>query len=149
MTLPDEESCENGMIEVTAEEGYIAGGSDVIVEDLTTPSMPCTWILQAQPGQRINITMINFSYKGLKGYRYGYRRHGHSGITCTDVAMVTDGDTEQYIRLCEDQPRQTQVYLSSSDTIKLQMIHRSASSKLQTLDGPFLLHYKGKFLLMD
>ncbi len=143
MSLSDDEGCEDGEIKVTAEEGYIAGGSDLHIEGKATPSVPCTWNIEAQTGQRINITMINFNYKGIKGYRYGYRRRGHTGITCTDVATVIDGDTEKNIRLCEDQPRQTQVYLSSGDTVKLQIIQRSATSKSQALAGLFLLHYKG------
>ena len=143
MSLSDEEGCDDGEIKVTAEEGYIAGGSDLTPEGMTTQSVPCTWIIEAQTGQRINITMINFNYKGLKGYRYGYRRRGHTGITCTDVATITDEDIEKNIRLCEDQPRQTQVYLSSSDTVKLQIIQRAATSKSQALAGLFLLHYKG------
>ena len=147
MAFPTDENCEKGQIEVSAEEGYIAGGSDLNLESTTTPIVSCAWILQAQTGHRINITMINFNYKGLKGYQYGYQPHGQSGITCTDVAVVSDGDTKQNIRLCEDQPRETQVYLSTSDSIKLQMIHRSASSMLETFDGPFLLHYKSKLCL--
>ncbi len=159
-------SCDDTAVQVDAGEGYIAGGllPDSRAQSPASPPAAssssnsrgtsssssssgagCSWVIAAQSGQRINLTMINFDYKGVTGHRRGYRRRGHTGVSCTDVAMVTDAETKQNIRLCEDQPRETQAYLSTADTIELQIYNRALpSSKTQSKNGLFLLQYKGK-----
>ena len=146
------ESCNDTPAQIVAGEGYIAGG---LLPDSAASSggkstlsfMECSWVIAAQSGQKINLTMINFDYSGVTGHRRSYRRRGHAGVSCTDVAMVTDGDTKQNIRLCEDQPREIQAYLSNSDSIELQIYNRALPSSSQTGNWLFLLHYKGKCAL--
>ncbi len=151
------ESCNDTPARVEAGEGYIAGGllpgspassGRGPGTAAASSSVGCSWVIAAQSGQKINLTMINFDYKGgVAGHRHSYRRRGHAGVACTDVAMVTDGDTKQNIRLCEDQPRETQAYLSTSDSIELQIYNRALPGKTPSEKGLFLLQYKGKRVL--
>ena len=145
------ESCNDTPDQVQAGEGYISGG---LLPGLAassggrsaSPYTGCPWVIAAQSGQKINLTIINFDYRGATtGHRHSYRRKGHTGVSCTDVAMVTDGDTKQNIRLCEEQTREMKAYLSNSDTIELQIYNRALPSSSQSANGLFLIQYKGKY----
>ena len=72
VTQADEEICQNfGFLHVKPPSGYIAS---VATEQHGFGSSQCPWAIRAQPGQRINITLIDFSL--IPGTSYTSGEHG-------------------------------------------------------------------------
>ena len=62
-----DETCERGnSVALSGPDGYI--GSQAINDPGT---LMCTWRIEAEPGQRINITLINFYHDEEGNTNYG------------------------------------------------------------------------------
>lgn len=89
------------------------------------------------PGQRINLTMINFvreSYTNGQGYN-----HITQG-QCVDVAMVVEDYRKDTLQLCPYQTRERLAYLSTTNAIRFHAFSKSATSAKNNV---FLWRYKG------
>ena len=69
---PERHICtRSDFVEVTAQEGTLA---NVVTYDTSCGGHRSPWLIKARPGQRINITMWDFTYHdqqdGVRGMRY-------------------------------------------------------------------------------
>lgn len=129
---------------LVAGEGYLAG--TVLQEPALTAALnvACPWKITAQPGQSINISLVNFNATRTAPYSsYGHGSNTAVGSThrgpCLDVATVMDGDSEESIQLCRHQQRETTVFVSRTHDIT---VHLPQTSQPHGT-GLFLLRYKG------
>ena len=75
----EQESCEaSDNLHVTGTSGFLAS---VITLNIGCGSPRCPWIIETQPGQMVNITLMN--YNGTRAANYDHMQH--SGKTATDV----------------------------------------------------------------
>ena len=93
----------------------------------------CPWLIQAQPGQRINITLLDFAIdtetKPTRPIDY-----------CRAYAIIRDHQTGRSTTVCGGHVRESVVYLSQSNSVEVRIIR---TAKRDDVDH-FLLKYESK-----
>ena len=103
--------------------------------DITGPKQ-CTWVIKVQKGQRVNITLFDFSVS--------QGRRDDSGI-CLVYAIIQEHEGGTHINVCRGIHRERNVYISETNEVQVQVF-----SDPETADaGYFLLKYDGKILTVD
>ena len=118
-------------------EGYISGGE--------SGHGACRWRLKAGPGQRLNVTVLDF---GVRSYLSG----GYQQASlCHRYASLKEPQERggQVTNVCSDSKRIRNVYLSDSHlldvTVSAPLLPSATDSDVITEDTPrFLLHYTGQ-----
>lgn len=113
---------------LTSDQGYISSTSMVTTQD--NPSR-CSWTIKVIPGQRINITLFDFSI--------ALGRQDDSGV-CLVYAIIKELSDTSEITVCRGMQRQRNVYTSEGNTVEVQVFVDAASAQ----EGRFLLKYEGK-----
>ena len=122
--LPEITGCsDGGSMDITGTEGYISRALSTAESGRGSPE--CPWILSALPGQRINITMIDFQPR--------------DSSTCHYLGHMKDLHTNQDKRICKSSTRERHLYVSTGTEIQVQL-KTLASDESED----FLLYYKGK-----
>lgn len=134
-----------------APSGYLTTGTHTGV---TPPDViqrfggGCVWLITTQPGQKINVTLLDFAPSGVEGggpqLQKTYRRRcATDRVSVTERDVTVDqhhsnrGDVTRNLSLCTTgEARERHLFLSSSHALQLR-IHSSAVSR-------FLIHYHGK-----
>ena len=116
---------------LVAGDGFILGAVPDHPEDPS--ALDCPWTIQALPGQKINLTLVNFA-----------REHPQALGQCVDVAFVEDIDRQATLQLCPHQSRERSVYLSSSNRVSLYTFPGATASN----SNVFLWRYTGKSFMM-
>lgn len=125
---------------LTKTHGFIGSPPDVGTD---YGSSKCPWELTVQPGQRLNITILNFmsteSNAGPDGLSYGPQRTD----VCLEVAVVHDlGFNERRpVTVCGGDARQLHVMVSQSHRISIELSNR----KMMRSMGTFIIEYQGQF----
>lgn len=105
----------------------------------------CTWTLKAQPGQRLNLTLLDFGV-------FGHAKRRDPRAFCHRYAIVGDGEKggrsqgpQREVTVCAGTQRTKHVYLSKTSTVSVQLF-RSEQDENEGSGAPrFLLRYQGKF----
>ena len=124
--------------------GYIniSGTSGVIASAVTMANRqgkPCPWRVEAEPYQRINITLVDFSKPVLPGF-HSYERDFVPSIKCEqEYAMIVDLGGHRNVTVCSRQRREATVYLSRTNKILIHIIPRQPPTH-------FLLKYNGTYI---
>ena len=117
---PDSFHCsETEPIELTSNAGYISNGNTAVV------SVNCLWLIRGQPGQRINVTVIDTGPKSTEGH-------------CESVGLIQDIHASKEINICRHTERQKHIYLST---------HPKVEIKLTAKSDTFLVFFEGKTLM--
>ena len=94
----------------------------------------CPWLIRAQPGQTINITLIDFQAQP-------------KSQQCIALGYIKDESNDQEKMICKSSKREQHFYESAGPSLQ---IHVGSGNS----DHRFLLHYKGislsyNYLIMD
>lgn len=124
---------------ITSGSGYIASTVTKLLGGLG--SVNCPWVVRAQPGQRISLSLLNLfrsedSFNLLPGFEDSLGRPD----VCYEFASLRDGGQVKSLTSCGGEDRVSNVYLSRSNEIKIQFVNPNV---LETL-GTYLLKYEGK-----
>ena len=101
--------------EVTSSSGYIANTENAIT---------CSWLITAQRGQVINVTVIDTKPQANQGH-------------CQSLGSITDLESSKETVICKNNERKQHLYTSSGPKLQIALV--TANS-----DDSFLLHYEGK-----
>ena len=138
-------------IKSTAMSGYI---TSTLAEERGPGSSQCPWTIEAQSGQRINITLYSFAqvasdtvnrrHEDGQGERrrQGERRPGYGPLrpdVCFEIAVLTDGDVRKPVTVCGDESRQVPLLWSEHNVVSIEM----SNPKLVQGLGTFVFHYQG------
>lgn len=122
---------------LVAGDGFILGAVPDHPED--PASIKCPWNIQALPGQRINLTLVNFARETTSSHHLS---HGQ----CVDVALVAETDRQESLQLCPHQTRERSVYISASNRVLLYTFPRRSTTSNSNV---FLWRYTGKVIQND
>ena len=123
-------------IVLTSQTGVLAS---VVAMDTSRGSSDCPWRIQVLPGQQINITLINFARTGLQN-DWGKIPTPGSGPRpkiCYQLATIKERQFSRTLTECEEGPRESHAYTSTSDSVEIEMI------VAKILKVYFLLRYQG------
>ena len=133
---PSCRSCRNATyIAADMPGGYIAS---VHTEESGCGKHNCPWVLRAQPGQRLNITLLDFALST----RHRNTGSAHLGLpeVCYTYATLREKGTEKPSMVCGSRDRVSQVYVSSTNEVTVEV----AEGKRGGNFGYFLLMYESK-----
>ena len=97
-------------------------------------------LLQAKPGQRINITAFNFITSEAESHAVNV----DNPEVCYQFATVEEGYSKRTLTVCSGEPRQKVMYLSNTHVVKIEFLTRQA----QEHAVQFILEYKGEMCNM-
>ena len=120
-----------GKTRLSRDGGYINRG-------LATPgrggTSACPFRVTVPQGQRINLTLFDFSMAGRAS-------EGAGGTVCQRYATVGDLDGRADIDICSSTDRTSHAYTSLGNSIEIRILEN-----LPETSGFFLLHYQGEFV---
>ncbi len=117
----------NVPLRVNSEEGYI---SSLAMSGVRKESTQCSWVISATIGQRINITLLDFSTP--------IGRRQDSGI-CLVYAIIKEHKDTSEITVCRGTQRLRNVYISEGNVVEIQVYTDPTIAR----EGVFLLKYQG------
>ena len=118
------------------------------------------WLIEARDGQRINITLHDFSREALSSGHLGSDAWAgfakQQSRTCKVYATIRDGSVGRSTTICGDQAPATHVFLSTTSRVEIRLLQPAAAkltSKVKaTSPDPqtsyFLLRYQGFILTL-
>ena len=133
-------ACSNGTILRAETPGGYLGS--ITVEENNCGSSSCPWILQALPGQKLNITLIDFAMSSGSG-RDPNTGTGHLSIPeiCYKYAVIRERGKKKDTTICGGQEREKFVYQSDSNSVHIEV----AGGRRGGNFGYFLLQYEGSY----
>ena len=104
-------------------------------------SASCPWVVEALPGQRINITLFDFSIsaRNASNSLSSKLRPGYP-LYCHEYAVIKETEVPRSTTICGGDYRERVAYVSSSNKVEVTMISRKLGATVEY----FLLQYKGK-----
>ena len=124
-------------IPATAPSGYIAS---ITALETWCGTSDTPWIIEALPGQRINITLHDFGVANDYEDSQSSWDYGGMDSNCdVNYAVIKEEDPHRSTSVCGGHQRQSHVYTSIRNKVEIQLIPRS---RLTT--NYFLLHYQGE-----
>jgi len=129
--------------------GYIS--SALAEEPIGLGTSHCPWIIEASPGQRINVTMYAFKWGGLPTRKgSGGLQSSHTSVAtdygpvrpgvCFEVAILTDAESRKLATVCGGDERETGVLLTKSHVLQIEITNPKLSKNI----GAFLFKYQSK-----
>ena len=118
--------------------GYL---SNSVVETYKYGSVECPWRIEMSRGQRINLTLIDFSTPttDLVSSESGSM---HSRGTCFQYAILTErSSTTRNVRICGGERRERNVYTSRTNSVDIRFITKVDVETDK--EYFFLLRYEG------
>lgn len=111
-------------VRLTKPEAYLAS---VVTEQHrgACGTVACPWLIEVEPGQRINVTLYDF---GSSSYTGG----------CLRLAQIRDSSATENTIVCSDRQRVKHVYKSISNSLEITLM----SPQVYANRGHFLIHYK-------
>lgn len=114
----------NDYVRVSPTSGIIAS---ILTEELALGSADCPWLIKAAPGQRVNVSLVDFAVTpGI-------------GETCHAYAIIRERDPTRTNTICSGEQRERHIYMSLSDTVEIRVLPIQGSTKRRY----FLLKYEG------
>ena len=111
---------QQGFISAPQPEGYITTTQNEV------NTMKCPWHIEAQQGQKIDITIIDFSPVA-------------NGQSCQTLGYITEPSEKKNETICKSSQRDQHLYSSKSSSAIIQLFASETSSTTQG----YILYYKG------
>ena len=111
-----------GTITLSSPTGYIANNR-------STQRQPCTWVIEALPGQRVELTLMDFSESPARAQR-----------SCVEYLVISERNTNENVVVCEGDPRVDRKYRSRSNVVHVRV---NEQPKGRASPVHFLLKYEG------
>ncbi len=121
----------DGIVRLTDPVGIIAS---VVVGELQSGSRPCPWVIQAQPGQKINITLLDFG-STEEDMGVGFRP------SCFKYGIIRERDFSSPTIICSDRVRERNLYLSQTNRVEIQFEQGQHAEKTPH----FLIKYNSRY----
>ena len=113
--------CQPGtVINLPDAEGYLSGKTSLV-------SQTCTWEINAQQGQKVDISIIDFEPKP-------------SGQPCNSLGYIADNEANKNVTMCKPSQRAQHVYASKGRNIQMFL---NSHAQGEDVEG-YVLHYKGR-----
>ena len=125
-------ACSNGTIlQAKTPDGFLGS---ITVEENNCGSTFCPWILQANPGQKLNITLIDFAMSSQ-------RAQNNFGMptVCYTYAVIKERGKAKDTSICGGRDRETSVYLSETNSVHIEVAGGKRGGNFRY----FLLQYEG------
>ena len=129
--------------------GYISGGAGSVTSECDVTSRETTWRIRALPGQRVNITLHDFSAgsrntgdSDVSGHTIGSSTHGDGIRTrCRILATVReDPPGRGSVKVCGGENRLRTIYVSMGHEVEIRIWHNRSKHSV----AAFLLQYECK-----
>lgn len=144
-TLPADRCSTAKYLKLHHPTGYIAS---VVTEETGCGSQQNPWVITAQAGQKINITLFDFGTTGSlnSSSNPGAFTAGNSNkrtnypVYCQQYVRIEEKDVARSTIVCGGERREKNVYISVTNEVQIQVMNR------RTIGQPhyFLLKYNGK-----
>ena len=127
--------CESSSyVKIQTSAGFLASS---VTQQTGCGSASCPWRLEALPGQRINLTLYDFSKTETE--RKG--RFYTGDPTCTLYASVTDRVADSSHRVCRGKQRVRHLLLANSHSLEVTIGDFTGDSDM----SHFLIQFDGKY----
>lgn len=129
--------------------------ASITAHELGVGMASCPWLIVASPGQRINITLMDFATynRSSSRVRRDLSPAGHTGHYdartrfCREYAVVSEDTATKNLVVCSDRGPQTRlVYLSKSH--KLKVTFSDTMSSATDSQPYFAIKYEGQHTLI-
>ena len=124
--------CESSSyVKLVSTQGFLAS---LTTDDTGCGSPGTPWIIEAEPGQRINVTLMDFTRFNVAatvGQRYDIRG-------CRNYALVRERGRNKNVTVCASDARERHVHMSSSNTLEITITKKKEEPYY------FLLRYESK-----
>ena len=120
---------------VTQTHGFL---SNAITEDTGLGSSNCPWLVAAEEGQHIVITLLDFAVWLDDTGDLPHQSPQEAGL-CHIYAYVEEEDTGSRVTLCGRETRESVVYTSETNSVVVQV----PDPRLSNPPAYFLLRYEG------
>lgn len=143
--------------------GDVGGGllSSEVTELTGCGTADWPWLIEAGDGQRVNVTLYDFSREALATSDPGTAGSSrNSGRTCKVYATIRDGSGSRSTTICGGRAPVTHVFLSTTSRVEVRLLQPAAAkvnskvnSKVKSMTSDdelmphFLLHYRGSNLV--
>ena len=117
---------------LTLAQGYIA--SWITKQYDGCGSASCPWLIEVQPGQKINITLYDFSDKSKPITNTWIPN------TCNRFGVIKETAAPTDKPICKGQKRERHLYTSVSNSLEIHVVSPEVLDKA----GQFLLYYEGR-----
>ena len=124
-------------VKVTSPSGYIAS---VVTEESGCGAENVPWVIEAKPGQRINLTLYDFSRVDQNGAAITRPSRG-----CVMYAYVRDETSQERHSLCAGGERERHVFTSLSNQVNVHLV----KSHFPEGKRNFMIYYEGKPYLIS
>ena len=121
-------------VTLTEPEGYL---SNRITDETQCGSTEFPWIIKASPGQKVNITMLDFSSNHTSVENLLNSRR--IPRICKVYATIRETTAMRSTTVCGSQGRERNIYTSSKNEVEVRILGNSAGNK----KTQFLLYYQG------
>ena len=114
--------------------------SSAVTEATGCGSSFSPWLLEAGEGQKINLTLYDYSYDSLSNYYKALQPNNSSShripsMTCRILATVTENNSRNgALRICAGQGKVHSVFNSVSNQVQVRLL--LPSTALQSSDSP-------------
>ena len=137
MITRDKQDCQNHKpMVITNQTGYLASITSV---ETGCGTSDAPWLIEALPGQRINVTLVDFAPEGstvVSGPTDGLTR------ICRVYATIREGSGKRSITICGGESRLKSVHVSLENAIEIRIINNYHPPKPIN----FLLKFEGVLL---
>ena len=107
--------------------GYL---SNTVTMETRCGTIDSPWLLQALPGQHVNITLLEFTPMAIDSDR-----------GCLQHALVEEVGSGKKSLICGSTTGNAEVYVSAGNAIKVSILNARSNSH------PFLLKYQGRYII--
>lgn len=132
-------ACDESAISLPTPSGYLASYTTRLPGAYGTHR--CPWVLRAPAGQRINITLHDFTAPRVQqGSADGRPRHPATPVDrCPPMVVFQEtGSPDHVVRSCDSRLKRRLVYVSHGNVLRVFVANGTNE------DTIFLLHYQGK-----
>ena len=135
VVIPEQKTCQNSQpLQVKQTSGYLASS---ITFKTSCGSHGAPWLIEAEPGQRINITLHDFT----RGYHTVSDNRGlHHSTTCYAVIKEQSWQRDD-VKVCGGGAKVHHVMTSSSNRVELRILQGSIDRR-----SYFLIKFESKQL---
>ena len=113
--------------------GYIA---NLITAETGHGSSSCPWLITVRPGQRINVTLLDFAVTGNLG-----RTGSHVCVRYGNLRETTKGSID--VTICGGEKRERLVYMSEGNSLMVEVMNTNLLQERPY----FILKYEGTLLI--
>ena len=138
--MADPRLCQTSeVVGLTAPMGYL---SNSVAATSGVGATSCPWRITLSPGQRINITLIDFARPLLRPTpQQQQQQEQQHGSLCFQYALITERKaTTRTTRVCGGDIRVRHVYISRANIVEIRIIRRNN----RDAEEYFLLKYEGR-----